>query len=112
VARYSIRQVLSFAAMYLIVSVLAVVALLVDTWPLYPRSILDWGLLLVIVLPVTVLGDWLSDRVLSSSLPFASGTRTRKAPRSWLRIGYQLALYVLFAICAVAILYWLEAPAA
>jgi len=97
--------------MYLIVAVLAASALLIDTWPLYPRSVLEWALLAIITLPVTVLGDWLSDRALSSPLaPTPGGARSKR--RSWLRVGYCVALYVLFAICAVVILYWLEFPAA
>ena len=107
-ARYRLRGLLPYLSVYLIVSVLAVAALLIDTWPLYPRSPLEWGLLLVITLPVTVIGDWLSDRALSSSLTATGGRKRRLA---WLRIGYCVALYVLFAICAVVILYWLEFPA-
>jgi hypothetical protein len=97
-------------AVYLIVSLLAVLALLIDTWPHYPRSLRPWALLLVIALPVTVLGDWLSDSALSTSLSLAIEARTRGSRIPWLRAGYYLALYVLFAICAVAALYWLESP--
>jgi hypothetical protein len=67
-------------------------------------------LLLVIALPVTVLGDWLSEPALSRSLSLAIEARTGGSRISWLRVGYYLALYVLFAICAVAALYWLESP--
>jgi hypothetical protein len=105
-----VSSILRYIAVYLIVSLLAALALLVDTWPHYPRSLRSWALLLVIALPVTVLGDWLSDSALSNSLSLAIETRTRGARVSWLRIGYYLALYVLFAICAVAALYWLESP--
>jgi hypothetical protein len=110
VARYRLRGLLRFLSMYLIVSVLAAAALLVDSWPVYPRSPLEWGLLLVITLPVTVLGDWLSDRALSNSLSLKT-KGAKKTRLSWLRIAYGAALYVLFAICAVVILYWLEFPA-
>ncbi len=110
-ARYPLKGVLRFVSMYLIISVLAVAALLIDTWPLYPRSMLEWGLLLLITLPVTVMGDWLSDNALSSSLS-RTAAGAKKARLSWVRIGYSAALYVLFAICAVVILYWLEFPAA
>lgn len=99
-----------YIAVYLIVSLLAALALLVDTWPHYPRSLRPWALLLLIALPVTVLGDWLSDSALSHSLSLAIEARTKGSRISWLRVGYYLALYVLFAICAVAALYWLESP--
>lgn len=106
-----LSRILRFISIYLIVSVLAAVALLVDTWPIYPRSLLRWILLLIIAVPVSVLGEWLSDGALSCSLSLAVEARTRGSQFSWLRIGYYLALYALYAICAVAILYWLQSPA-
>jgi len=102
------KRLLHFSSIYALISALAAGALLIDTWPSYPRSFLQWGLLLLIGLPVTVLGDWLSDRALSNSLARAIEGRTKDSQLSWLRIGYYLALYMLFAICAVAVLYWLE----
>ncbi|MGH8298071.1 MAG: hypothetical protein ACRES6_02160 [Steroidobacteraceae bacterium] len=104
-------RILRFISIYLVVSLLAAVALLVDTWPQYPRALIQWLLLLVIAFPVTILGDWLSDQALSSSLSLVIEARTKGSQISWLRIGYYLALYVLFAICAVAVLYWLQSPA-
>lgn len=101
-----------FISIYLIVSIFAAVALLADSWPRHPRSLLQWILLLIIAVPVTALGEWLSGRALSSSLSLAIEARTRGSQLSWLRIGYYLALYVLFAICAVAILYWIQSPRA
>jgi hypothetical protein len=106
-----LNRVLRFIPIYLIVSVCAALALLADTWPRYPRSLLQWLILLIIALPVTALGDWLSDHALSSSLSLAVEARTRGAQFSWLRIVYYVALYVLFAICAVGILHWFQSPA-
>jgi hypothetical protein len=105
-----LKRVLRFAAIYLIVSVIAAVALLINTWPLHPHSIPHWALLFVIALPITLLGEWLSDRALHSSLSLAVEARTRNSRFSWLRVGYILALCILFAICAVIILYWLYSP--
>ena len=108
----TVARILKFAAIYLIVSVFSAVALLIDTWPLYPRSVVQWLVLLIIALPVTVLGEWLSDGALHSSLSLAVDARTRRSQISWLRTGYVLALYLLFAMCAVAIFYWVQSPAA
>jgi hypothetical protein len=105
-----VSQIFRFIWVYLTVSLLAALELLVDIWPQYAHSLLPWALLLVIALPVTILGDWLSNRALSTSLSLAIEARARGSRISWLRIGYCLALYVLFAICAVAILYWLQSP--
>ena len=75
-----------------------------------PRSVVHWSMLFIIALPVTVLGDWLTDGALQSHLSLAVETRTRGSQFSWLRVKYVLALYILFAICAVAIFYWLQSP--
>jgi hypothetical protein len=106
-----VSRILRFISIYLIVALFAVVALLVDTWPQYPRSPFQWLLLLIIAYPVTILGDWLSEHALSDSLALVIATRTRSARVSWLRITYYLALYVLFGICTLAILYWVQSPA-
>jgi hypothetical protein len=105
------RQRIHFIIMYLLVAALAAVALLIDTWPGYPRSWLQWGLLLVIALPVAVLGDWLTDGALSGSVSLALARRTRSTQLTWGRMSYCVALYILFAICAVAAFYWLQYPA-
>ena len=105
-----LRPLLRYLATYLIVAAFAAAALLVDTWPRYPRSILEWLLLLAIAVPVTVFGDWLTDRALSTPVSVAIDARKRAAQLSWARILYYLACYVLFGICAVLILYWLQAP--
>lgn len=106
-----LRQRVHFILMYVLVATFAAIALLIDTWPRYPRSWLEWGLLLVIAFPVAVLGDWLTDRALSYPVSLALEARKRSKRFPWGPLGYSLALYVLFAICTVAVLYWLEFPA-
>jgi hypothetical protein len=101
-----------WVAPYLLVAALAAAALLVDTWPRYRRPVLEWVLLLVIALPVTVFGDWLTDGALSSLVSLVIDTRRRGPRPSWVRILYSLACYVLFAICTVTVLYWLQMPPA
>jgi hypothetical protein len=103
-----LKKVIRFLLIYLALSSFAVVALFIDTWPHYPHGPLDWGLLFVIALPVTLLGEWLSDNALSSSLSLAVEARAKGHQLSWLRVSYYLALYILFAICAVAAYYWFD----
>ena len=92
---------------YLGVALLSALALGIDSWPHLPRTPLEWALLLLIALPVSVLGDWLTDGALSRILE----RRSRSTGSfSFLRIGQHLALYVLFAIASVEVLYWLRAP--
>jgi hypothetical protein len=104
------KPILRFICIYSAVSLIAAIGLLVDTWPRYPTSPIEWGLLLVIALPVTVLGEWLVDGTRKNSLSRAIENKTRAARFAWLRIGYHLALYVLFAVCAIGLFYWLQAP--
>jgi hypothetical protein len=106
-----LKRVLKFTVIYLVFSLFAAMALLIDSWPRHPRSILQWILLFVIALPVTALGEWLSDSVLRSPPSLAVEARTRGSQFSWLRIAYLVALYILFAICVVAIFYWLQSLA-
>jgi hypothetical protein len=98
--------VLRFLGIYFVISVFAAIALLVDSWPHRPASPLEWVLLFVIALPVTALADWLSEGLLTNALTATIEWRTRLLKYSWLRIFYLLAMYVLFAICTVAIFYW------
>lgn len=100
------RQLFRFAGVYLAVSTFAGIALLADTWPLYPRSSVEWILLFVIALPVTVLGEWLAEGLTSNPLSAKVERSRRRVGFSWARVGYYLATYVLFGLCAAAIFYW------
>ncbi|HTV51614.1 MAG TPA: hypothetical protein VME21_10510 [Steroidobacteraceae bacterium] len=92
---------------YLGVALFSALALSVDSWPHLPRTPLDWALLLLIALPVSVLGDWLTDGALSRILERKGRGR---GSLFFLRLGQHLALYVLFGIASVAVFDWLRAP--
>jgi hypothetical protein len=66
--------------------------------------------LLAIALPVTFFGDWLTNGALGTPVAILIDGRPRGVRLSWLRILYYLACYVLFGICTVVVLYWLQAP--
>jgi hypothetical protein len=100
------EALLRFVGIYLTLSVFASVALVLDTWPRVPTSRIEWTFLFVIALPVTFLGDWLSQGLLTNPFSVAIERRTRGSTFSWLRVLYLLGLYSLFAICTVSILYW------
>jgi hypothetical protein len=101
-----LRSLLRFAWFYSVVSVFATIALLVDTWPHHPTSLRAWSFLFVIAFPVTVLGEWLAEGLLSNPLSAAVERRTARSRLSPMRIAYCLTVYVLLGICAVAIFYW------
>ena len=105
-------KLLKFGLIYLVLSLFAATASLVETWPLRPHSPVQWILLFVIALPVTALAEWLSDRALHNPLSRTVEARTRGSRFSWLRIAYVLAMYILFATCIVAIFCWLQSLSA
>ena len=102
------KRVLRFFATYVVVCAFAVTALFVDTWPARVRSWREWALLLIVTLPVTELGDWLTDRALSRTLWFGLDVKVSGVKPSWSRIGFCVALCVFFAVCAVGLTYWLQ----
>jgi hypothetical protein len=103
-----VMAVLRFNRVYLIVSLFAAAALLVDTWPQHPKSLLHWALLLLIALPVIVLGEWLTDGLVNNPLSEIIERGTRRSSFSWARIAYYLAIYVLFGIAAVTLFHWAQ----
>jgi len=103
-----LKKIFRFAVIYLILSALAALGVLIDTWPRYPHSVIQWSILLIIALPLSVLGEWLADRTLRSRMSHAVENRTKGAELSWLRVGYLLALTIVFTVCAVLIFHWLH----
>lgn len=59
-------------------------------------------------LPVTVLGEWLTDGLMNNRLSAMIERGTRRSGFSWTRIAYYLAIYIFFAIAAVALFYWAQ----
>ena len=103
-----LKAVLRFTRVYLIVSLFAAAALLVDTWPQHPKSLLHWALLFLIALPVTVLGEWLTDGLVNNPVSAIIERGTHRSGFSWTRIAYYLAMYIFFALAAVALFYWAQ----
>ncbi|HEY4211781.1 MAG TPA: hypothetical protein VGM84_09895 [Steroidobacteraceae bacterium] len=102
------KRLLRFFATYVVVCAFAVTALFVDTWPSRVRSWREWALLLIVTLPVTELGDWLTDRALSRTLWFGLDVKVTGLKPAWSRIGFSVALCVFFAVCAVGLTYCLQ----
>ena len=101
-----LKSLLRYVMVYLIVSVCASIALLADTWPHHPTSLLAWSILFVVAIPVTVVGEWLAEGVLNNPVSAAVERRTRQTAFSWTRVVYYLAVYVLLGICALTVYYW------
>jgi hypothetical protein len=99
------RRTFRFASVYLSVLAFATTMVLVDTWPEPPGTLIEWLLLLVMIVPVTLIGEWLSEGVLGSSLASAMGGRLPKL--RWSRIAYYLTMCLLFATATVSIFEWI-----
>jgi hypothetical protein len=104
------KQIVRFLWIYFLVSIFATTALLIDTWPHHPTSILEWVLLFAIALPVTLLGEWLGDGLMDNPLTVRIEHKTRNSKSSGARVAYFVAMLVLLAIGAVALLYWTQSP--
>lgn len=101
------RRPFRFASVYLSVLAFAGTMVLVDTWPEPPDTIIEWLLLFVMIVPVTLVGEWLTEGVLGSSLVSALGGRGRLPKVRWSRIAYYVAMCMLFATTTVSIFEWL-----
>jgi hypothetical protein len=55
-----------------------------------------------------VLGEWLTDGLMSNRLAAMIERGTRRSGFSWTRIAYYLAIYIFFTIAAVALFYWAQ----
>ena len=97
------RRPVRFTSVYLSVLVFATTMVLVDTWPEPPDTLIEWFLLFVMIIPVTLVGEWVSEGVLGSSLASALGRRGRLPKLRWSRIAYYLTMCVLFATITVLI---------
>jgi hypothetical protein len=99
-------QLLLFIVIYISVSVFGTALLLFDTWPQPPPSAVEWLLLLLMVLPVILIGEWLSGGVLRDALLAVIGNGTLPFQIRWWRVFYYSVMCILFATTAVALLEW------
>jgi hypothetical protein len=101
------RRPVRFASVYLPVLAFATTMVLVDTWPDPPETLIEWLLLFVMIVPATLIGEWLSEGVLGTSLASALGHGSRLPKLRWSRIAYYLTTCLLFATTTVSIFEWL-----
>jgi hypothetical protein len=58
------RKIMPLLGAWVIVSLVAAAMLLLWSWPWRPHSALGWGLLFLGALPLTLLGEYLGDRII------------------------------------------------
>jgi hypothetical protein len=103
----AMRRRIRFTSVYLSVLAFATTMVLVDTWPEPPDTLIEWFLLFVMIVPVTLIGEWVSEGMLGSTLASAMGRGGRLPKLRWSRIAYYLTMCVLFATTTVLIFEWL-----
>jgi hypothetical protein len=91
---------------YISVSVFATALLLFDTWPKPPSSPVEWLLLFLMIVPVVLIGEWLSGGVLRNALLGVNGDGTQSFHMRWWRVFYYSVMCILFATTTVAIFEW------
>jgi hypothetical protein len=101
-----VMRSLRFLAVYASVSVFAVALLLFDTWPKPPSSAIEWLLLFGMVLPVILVGEWLSQGVLKDALLTMLEDGSQPFQTRWWRVFYYAVMCLLFATTTVAIFEW------
>ena len=99
-------QLPPFIVVYTSIAVFATALLLLDTWPRPPSSSTEWLTLFVMVLPVVLVGEWLSNGLLKNALSAISDRETQSFQRRWWHVFYYTVMCILFATATVSIFEW------
>jgi hypothetical protein len=93
-------------ALYASVAMFTVALLLFDTWSSPLASPLEWLLLLLLVIPVVLIGEWLSGGILRNALAGLASPEGQPFHTRWWRVFYYSVMCVLFATATVSIFEW------
>ena len=103
------RKIPRLLASWLFLSIVAAAFGLLWLWPWRPRSALGWGVLFLGALPLTLLGEYLAERLIFESPlgtrldAFGAGTRA-----SALRITYIVICVIVVGISGMYAFAWLS----
>jgi hypothetical protein len=89
---------------YALLSGLLAGLMLLQAFPARPETPLDWILLFVLALPLTLAGEWAGDKLLNNKFGRYIDAKTKEQRISFVRIIFALGVYV-GAIAAVIVLY-------
>jgi hypothetical protein len=85
---------LRFLGIYLALSLVYGALLLLQILPVHPRSVLGWGILFALAVPVALVGELVGDILFRNPIARAVEKRTRGTKLSWARIGYALVAVI------------------
>jgi multisubunit Na+/H+ antiporter MnhB subunit len=96
------RKIMPLLGGWVILSLVAAGLLLLRSWPWRPHSALGWGLLFLAALPLTLLGEYLGDRViLQTPLAARLDALGSGAQASALRIAYVLICVIVVGVAGI-----------
>ncbi len=99
-----VKRVFQFLAAYVLASLVLGAVLVLQSYPSAPQSVVQWGVLFVLAIPLTLLGEAIGELLFRNSLTRAVDKATERKTFSWLRIGYMLVL----ALTVVALMWALH----
>lgn len=100
----SLKRILQFLAAYVLASLVLGGILVLQSYPSKPQSLLQWGVVCALAIPLTLLGDAIGELLFRNRLTRAVDKATEGRNFSWLRLGYMLVL----ALAVVALMGWLH----
>jgi len=101
------ERLLTFVALYLLLSAIAVAVLLAGAFPSYPKTVAGWALLFALALPLTLVGEFVGEFFWRNRIASAIVARSSGSSLSLLRISYAFVVMLLFFVVAFGIHYWL-----
>ena len=103
------RKIVPLLGGWLFLSIAAAALVLLWSWPWRPHSALGWGVVLLGALPLTVLGEYLAERlILESPLGTRLDALGAGAKASALRITYVLICVIVVGILGMYSFAWLS----
>jgi hypothetical protein len=96
-------SVLRFIGIYLALALVVGVLALLQLWPWQPKTVVGWGALLILALPVTVAGEWIGQRIFNRRMSDSLGASAEPGSIAWMRVAYGVAVVAAIAAAVGAI---------
>jgi len=101
------ERFLTFVSLYVALSIVLSLVLLAGIFPHHPKTVVGWALLFALVLPLTVVGEFIGEFVWRNRIARAIVSRSSGSSLSLLRLGYAFAVMLFFFALAVGVHRWL-----
>jgi polyferredoxin len=101
-------RLLKIIVAYIALSAIAAVFILIGLFPWHPITAGGWGLLLVLALPLTIVGELIGEALWRNRLAQAVEKKTKERSLSGLRILYALVVMLLLFSFVFAVAQFME----